>query len=51
MIDIFLFLIIDMDCCKVFWFLFILVLELIDLVLDWEFYYEISKINEVNYEV
>lgn len=40
-----------MDCCKVFRFLFTLALELIDLVLDWEFYYEISKTDEVNYEV
>lgn len=40
-----------MDCCKVFRFLFTLALELIDLVLDWEFYYEISKSDEVNYEV
>lgn len=51
MIDILLFLIIDMDCRKAFWFLFTLALELIDLVLDWEFYYEISKTDEVNYEV
>lgn len=51
MIDTLLFFIIDMDCCKVFRFLFTLALELIDLVLDWEFYYEISKTNEVNYKV
>lgn len=40
-----------MDGCKVVRFLFTLALELIDLVLDWEFYYEVSKSVEVNYEV
>uniref|UniRef100_A0A8W8JCU7 Uncharacterized protein n=1 Tax=Magallana gigas TaxID=29159 RepID=A0A8W8JCU7_MAGGI len=41
----------DMDCRKLFWFLFILTLEFGDLVLDWEFFYEISKTDEVNYEL
>lgn len=40
-----------MDCRKVFRFLFTLALELIDLVLDWEFYYEVSKADEVIFEV
>lgn len=40
-----------MGCCKVFRFLFTLALELLDLVFDWVFYYEISKTDEVNYEV
>lgn len=40
-----------MACCKVFWFLLALFLELTDLGLDWEFYYEISKTDDVTYDV
>lgn len=40
-----------MGCCKVFRFLFTLAMEMIDLVFDWMFYYEISKTDKVNYEV
>lgn len=40
-----------MDCCKVRRFLFKIAPELIDLVLDWDFFYEVSKSVEVIFEV
>lgn len=33
------------SCCRVFLFIVIFVLEIVDLILDWDFYVEVSKID------